>query len=377
MDESLNGSRILLTTDAVGGVWTYSLDLARELCGSGLEVHLAVIGPAPSEQMAEAARRIETLLIIPTELPLDWLAHRPEQIIEAGHLIARLAAENDCSIVQLHAPALAAAGAYTMPVISVHHSCLATWWRAVHPGKAMPSDFRWRSEQLAKGLAISDAVVAPTTAHAYAVAEAYELTSPPLVVRNGRCIAEPGETDDASRRAPFVLTSGRIWDAAKNVAMLDRAARLLGVPIYAAGSTVGPEGEEQSLPSLRLLGSLDQDAMRLWLSQAPIYASAAVYEPFGLGVLEAAMAGCALVLSDIPVFRELWAGACLFVPPDDEHAFADEVQRLLADPRLLQRLSERARRRARLFTPSSTAREMMRLYANHIALHRIGRGVAA
>ncbi len=61
---------------------------------------------------------------------------------------------------------------------------------------------------------------------------------------------------------------------------------------------------------------------RAWLARSPIFASAALYEPFGLAVLEAAQAGCALVLSDIPTFRELWDGAALFVPADDAAAFA-------------------------------------------------------
>ena len=39
--------KLLLTTDAVGGVWTYSLDLARALAPHGVETVLAVMGPVP------------------------------------------------------------------------------------------------------------------------------------------------------------------------------------------------------------------------------------------------------------------------------------------------------------------------------------------
>ena len=49
------------------------------------------------------------------------------------------------------------------------------------------------------------------------------------------------------------------------------------------------------------------------LPTRPIFVSVSRYEPFGLAVLEAAHAGCALVLSDIPTFRELWQGAASFV----------------------------------------------------------------
>ena len=53
------------------------------------------------------------------------------------------------------------------------------------------------------------------------------------------------------------------------------------------------------------------------MARAAIFVSSSVYEPFGLAVLEAAGSGAALVLSDIPTFRELWDEAALFAPPGD------------------------------------------------------------
>ena len=46
-----------MTADAVGGVWTYALELARGLAGQRIEVMLAVLGPAPDEEQREEARR--------------------------------------------------------------------------------------------------------------------------------------------------------------------------------------------------------------------------------------------------------------------------------------------------------------------------------
>ena len=68
------------------------------------------------------------------------------------------------------------------------------------------------------------------------------------------------------------------------------------------------------------------------LGARPIFVSVARYEPFGLAVLEAAQAGCALVLSDIPTFRELWGGAALFVPANDDRALVSHVERLANEP---------------------------------------------
>src|SRR5919202_6048599 len=48
--------RVLMTTDAVGGVWTYALDLAAGLAAEGIETRLVGLGPRPSERQLEAAR---------------------------------------------------------------------------------------------------------------------------------------------------------------------------------------------------------------------------------------------------------------------------------------------------------------------------------
>ena len=79
-------------------------------------------------------------------------------------------------------------------------------------------------------------------------------------------------------------------------------------------------------------------------------------------MLEAAQAGCALVLSDIPTFRELWDGVAEFVPPRDAEALAVTLDRLASDPHQRRRLGEAARRRSRRFTPEAQAQAMLSLY---------------
>ncbi|MGE3704921.1 MAG: glycosyltransferase, partial [Vicinamibacterales bacterium] len=74
------------------------------------------------------------------------------------------------------------------------------------------------------------------------------------------------------------------------------------------------------------------------------------YEPFGLSILEAARAGCALVLGDIPSLRENWTDAAVFVPPDDHDALAAAITRLIETPAERTRLGWRAGVRARRFT---------------------------
>ena len=43
-DAPFRTERVLMTADAVGGVWTYCLDLAKALGEQGVKVTLAVMG---------------------------------------------------------------------------------------------------------------------------------------------------------------------------------------------------------------------------------------------------------------------------------------------------------------------------------------------
>ncbi len=157
-----------------------------------------------------------------------------------------------------------------------------------------------------------------------------------------------------------MLAAGRFWDEAKDAATLDRAAAMLDAPLLAAGGLRGPDGAVVRLASARALGPLDEPALAAAFADARVFVSTARYEPFGLAVLEAAQAGLALVLSDIPPFRELWDGAACFVPPGDAVGFAGALAEVLDAPAAL---AGAASRRAASYTAAAMA-EMT------LALHR-------
>ena len=162
---------------------------------------------------------------------------------------------------------------------------------------------------------------------------------------------------------PIALTSGRLWDEGKNVRVLDAAARMCRSPVYAAGPAHGPSsGDRIELSAVRGLGALSAEALDRWLGRARVYVSSALYEPFGLGVLEAAQAGCALVLSDIATFRELWDGAAVFVDPRSPEAFAGHIDALMENTAQADRLGAMARTRAATYSAAAMAGEMLGLY---------------
>jgi glycogen synthase len=158
------------------------------------------------------------------------------------------------------------------------------------------------------------------------------------------------------------MAAGRAWDAAKNLAGLDDIAADLAWPVEIAGDATHPEGGVASFRHARLLGILNPHEMARRLGATAIFAALARYEPFGLGVLEAASAGCALVLGDFASLRENWDGAAVFVVPDDRAGWRAALARLIAGHRERARLAGLAHSRARRFAIDRTARAYAALY---------------
>ena len=356
-----------MTADAVGGVWQYALELSAQLIQQGHRLTLALLGPAPSSDQYEQARAIRDLRIEETGQELDWLAQGPEPVHRAAQAISSLAERVEAHIVHCNSPALAGAMHFAAPVVSVAHGCLATWWTAAK-SEQLPAHLAWHRDMMRRGLAASDAVVAPSAAFADAVQRTYHLPARPYVVHNGRLPLVFKEPSGPPARA--VLTVGRLWDEVKNAALLDEVAARFDFPFIAVGALYGPNGEQFVPDHLQSQGQLREEEVAALLKGRPIFVSPATFEPFGLAVLEAAAAGCPLVLSDIPTFRELWDGAALFADPADADSFAAAIRRLAGDAQLASSMGQAARQRADRYTPASVAVGMQRIYRRVLAAER-------
>jgi len=343
-----------MTADAVGGVWTYATDLAAALVAHDVTTTIALLGPSPSAEQRAAVGPIAGVELLETGLPLDWLAGEDGSVRAAAGAIRALARDLKADLIHLNSPVLAAGGAQDLPVIAAVHGCVATWWDAAH-GDPLPARFAWHEAMMRDGLHAASAVVAPSHSYAVTVARRYGLSSVPYAIHNGR---SPLPTVEAAP-ATGAFTAGRLWDRVKNTALLDAVAAR--VPMRAAGPVTAPHGETVRPEHLRLLGTLEVAGLARELAARPVFVSAARFEPFGLAVLEAAQAGCPLVLADIDTFRELWSDAAIFVRDEDDYVAA--VEGLLADRGEHARWGERAQQRAARYTPVATASAMAALYA--------------
>ncbi|WP_404926681.1 glycosyltransferase family 4 protein [Mesorhizobium sp. ORM16] len=346
--------RILMTVDAVGGVWRYALDLAREFVDGGDSVLLAGLGPEPSTQQAEEARSLATLTWLNT--PPDWMTRNASDLDALPRELHAPIRDHAIDLVHLNAPTQAVGLDAPCPVVVVSHSCVVTWFHAVK-GQAVDSAWDWQKQRNRRGFDRADAVIAPSHSHAAMLETCYGQIARLNVVANGaRPIAK------AEKRQPLVFAAARWWDEAKNATVIDQAASITQWPVFAAGSTLGPDGQRAGFSHAVALGALPHDEMRSLMARAGIFVSPSLYEPFGLATLEAAMSATPLVLSDIATYRELWDGAALFYDARDPHDLAACINRLSADAQHRRELGRAALRRSRRFSLARQATAMRDVY---------------
>jgi len=352
--------RVLMTVDAVGGVWRYAVDLARGLNDAGIACLLVGSGPRPAAAAFEGLGLPDTEWVW-TGAPLDWMTEDEAALDCVPAVLEALARDHRCDLLHLNLPSQAAGIAQPLPVLVVSHSCVPTWWEAVR-GTPLPADWSWQADRNRRGLQRADAVLAPSASHAAALVRAYGILPGPGVVHN----ATAALSSDTSKE-PFVLAAGRWWDEGKNAATLDAAAASLPWPVRMAGPLSGPNGQAVPIHHADAIGELGSSDLLDRMRRAAIFAAPSRYEPFGLAVLEAATQHAALVLSDIPSFREMWDGAALFVPPTDAAGFAEAIAALAEDAALRRRLGLRAARIASRFTPARQLEGVLAAYAGVMA----------
>jgi glycogen(starch) synthase len=349
--------RVLMTSDTVGGVWTFGLELAEALGEHGVEVVVAVLGGHPSPGQRVEAARIRNILLLSSEYKLEWMEDPWRDVAESGQWVLELEREYSPDIVHLNSFGHGSLP-FHAPVVLTAHSCVVSWWRAVKREGAPPAWDRYR-EIVAKSLMSVAAVTAPSRAMAASLQENYGgVRADCRVIPNGR---------DSARfrrgaKEEFIFTAGRLWDEAKNAVAVARVAGRLSWPVYAAGTSDHPDGRTTAFEGCRVLGRLSSTDIAGWYSKAAIYALPARYEPFGLSALEAALSGCALVLGGITSLHEIWGDAAIFVDPEDERALADALEGLIADRTLREEMSERSYRRALNLDSRRMANQYLDLY---------------
>ena len=351
--EKYSLNRVLMTVDAVGGVWTYSCELARQFKEKNIQVVFVLMGPRLDDAQKKMLSDLDNVEIIESKYKLEWMDDPWNHIDEAGEWLLELEILFHPDIVHLNGFAHAAM-AWHAPVLVVAHSCVCSWYDNVLNSQ-IPVSMKEYKKRVSEGLRCAECVVAPSNAMLQSLYKHYGQIAPSTVIYNGN----RKKSTVTSLKETFVLTCGRIWDDAKNIVAIANLASELQWSVYAAG-----EGdlEGRDYDNFKILGKLAPPALAALMVKAPIFALPSKYEPFGLSILEAASSGCALVLGDIPSLREIWQDAALFVNPNDRVEIRDTIQECIRKPSLRNEYAKRARKRSENFNSETMAENYLRVY---------------
>lgn len=356
--------RILMTTDTVGGVWTYTRELAGGLLNAACDLTLVTLGRLPSnEQQAwidSTARRWPTSFRVPTTaFALEWMQDNAAFYADSSAFLL------DC--IDRFSPDLIHSNQFCygalpvdIPKLVVAHSDVLSWWRNARDTE--PNNSGWLANYcrlVSNGLDGADRVVAPTQWMLQQVQSGYGPIPASAVIPNGRDSLFPCTHEKKAQ----AVTAGRLWDEGKNIGILANVSSPL--PLLVAGETAfdGAEAMRVDNSSVRQLGPLAEREIWRVFAESSLYLVTSRYEPFGLTAVEAALAGCAIIANDIPPLREVWGDAALYYGRNDPRALSDLLTRVAADRELLEAYSSRAQSRARrCFSSQSMTSAYLNLY---------------
>jgi glycosyltransferase involved in cell wall biosynthesis len=344
--------KILMTTDNIGGVWTFALSLAVGMRKKGVEVILAIIGNPLSKSQIKQLKDIRFYHRLSKQ---EWMDEPWEDLRETGQWLLRLQDIVRADIVHLNSYAYGSLR-WRVPVIVTLHSCVLTWWQAVKNEPA-PQSYDIYREIVTLGIRSAAVVTAPGNVMMNTAEEYYGPFRRKKVIYNG---LDP-DNFRKTNKVRMLFSMGRMWDEGKNCSLILDAADDIRYPIYIAGDD--DHLRNRQLPShVHLRGVLPPEEIVQYLAQAPIFALPVKYEPFGYTFLEAAFSGCALIGGDIASLREIWGDAMLFVDPQNARHLASTVNYLMKNDGIRVAYAERALARAWNFTLARMVKEYHQLY---------------
>lgn len=352
--------RVLMTTDTVGGVWTFTKELVRQLLDAGDSIALVSFGREPAREQRLWCSNTQQqygprFLYESSPGPLEWMNENERAYEIGGRVLLDLA--------RRFKPDLLHSNQYCfgrlpvdIPRVITAHSDVLSWAGACRPAGLEDSAWLDRYCELVQdGLDQADCVVAPTAWMLASLKKHFDVSSPVRVVHNGRTVSTCAE---ASHRVLRAISVGRLWDEAKGLTTLAQVKSPM--PVMVAGEESFENSAAPAQSRLQALGNLEEDALFACFRSSSIYIAASRYEPFGLAPLEAALCGCAVVARDIPSLREVWGHAAAYF------GNCDELERLLAflaeDRAALRQAQIAAMQRARLYTAENMAAAYSEIY---------------
>lgn len=124
----------------------------------------------------------------------------------------------------------------------------------------------------------------------------------------------------------------------------------------------------QLIDQIHFTGYITHEHLSALYRASDLFVFPALFEGFGLPVLEAMASGTPCLVSDRPALNEIGGDVVEYCNPESAEDIADRMTKLLANPDKLDEMRRRVRLRAGRFTWDKTARETIKIYEDVIGL---------
>jgi glycosyltransferase involved in cell wall biosynthesis len=171
----------------------------------------------------------------------------------------------------------------------------------------------------------------------------------------------------------FVLAVGHLERRKNYLRLIDAMAMLSHRGLSCSLVIVGNDSGERKVikgrieqakltGSVKFLSGLCDLEVRCIYKLSSLFVFPSSYEGFGIPILEAMAAERPMVLSDIPVFREITQNKGVYFPHDDAEAMSAAIQTVLSSTSERKRLVEYGKERVKAFSFQSLSGQLASLY---------------
>lgn len=171
----------------------------------------------------------------------------------------------------------------------------------------------------------------------------------------------------------FILSVGHIEKRKNYLRLLEAVARLRDRGRSCSLVIIGNDsGERNAIEErvesanlsghVKILSGLSDLEVRCAYKLCSLFAFPSAYEGFGIPILEAMAASRPVVLSDIPVFREITQNSGVYFPHDDVESMAHAIENVLSSSSERDRLVKYGDTRVQTFSFHSLAAQVEGLY---------------
>lgn len=154
----------------------------------------------------------------------------------------------------------------------------------------------------------------------------------------------------------YILTVASI-DPRKNFKTIIDAFLLLeknmNIELYIVGGqskNIFSRIDIEKNPKIHILGRVTDKELEKYYRNANMFIYMSFYEGFGIPPLEAMGFNCPVIVSDIPVFHEVYADAAVYINPYDSFEISNSIKKLYYNKELRTELIEKGEKQVKKFS---------------------------